>query len=286
MPPCPDCSTSADLIAHFGQECVDPVVRGGVTPETIRSDLALVFDYAKSQRQIDPKRIAVFAHSEGTLNTARLIAERRIQPRALVFMGLMADSPAGIVHWQLVDRYLRILSWDADHDGILTNAEVEIGFVADPYFRDMGIPIDSLKSPTGSWTEESFKNALETGYEETKQAALSPSDTAPYGLDEAGGIVIAPQSWWKQFFTDRTAVANLLTAFPGPIFAHNGTRDSQTPADLEFPFMKERQDEFAVKPVLRSYPEKGHSLGESPLYGPMAPEAKDAIVADILTGLE
>ena len=285
MPPCPNCRTNAEIVAYFGRACIDSTVRGGVTPATVRGDLAQVFDYAQALPGIDPGRIAIFAHSEGTLNTARLVAERRIAPRTLVFMGLLGESAASIVHWQTVDRYLRIFDWDADHDGTLSNAEIDVGYVTDPYFKEMGIPAGGLESPSGSWTQSSFTAVLNDAYAETKAAALAAADDAPYGLPDAGGIVIASQSWWKQFFTDDVPVADLLTSFSGPIFVHNGVRDSQTPADREFPFVTVRLDQFAIPPLLRSYPGKGHSLGDNPIYGPIAPDAKRAIVADLMTGL-
>lgn len=280
MPVCGDCQTAADKVQHFYEQCLDSSVRATVTPENVRSDIAQVFAHARTQAKIDADRVAIFGHSEGSLNTAHAVADGQISPSGLVYMGFLAESPTGIVRWQMTDRYLRILSWDADRDGSLTNAEIRVGYVADPYFSILGVPMDAFLAPSGAWTEATLRATIDDTYNDVRVQALETDDSSPYKLDDLGHV-FASQRWWKQFFNDDVSVAALLTAFDGPIFAHNGTGDSQTPADREFAFVTGLSGAYRHAPVLRTYAGKGHGLSDHPLYGPIDPDIKVHILRDL-----
>src|SRR5262245_12511557 len=85
---------------------LDVEVRRRVTPESTREDIRRVFAHTRQIPCVDPDRVAVFAHSEGTIHVARLVGEGRIVPNGLVFLGMVATSPRDIVRWQTVERTL------------------------------------------------------------------------------------------------------------------------------------------------------------------------------------
>jgi hypothetical protein len=284
MPPCPSCETWEETVAHFASHCIDARIRQEVTPENIRTDIAQLFALAAQQVRVDRSRIVVFGHSEGSLHTAHLVHERAIDPVGLLFMGMLAESPQDIVRWQIVERYLRILSWDADGDRVITTAEVAHGYERDPTFRRMGIPLAHLEPPAGFWTEASLTSARQAAYSAAREAALATPDHMPFPPPDPAtpGLVQASFRWWKMFFTDDRRPADLLLAYPGRMVAHNGSIDSQTPADRQFAILKDLTGLFRFPPTLVFHENRGHSLSESPIYGPIDEEAKRQLVAGAL----
>jgi hypothetical protein len=83
---------------------VDPEVRKTATIENVRDDIEAVYRFAARESPcIDPERIVVLAHSEGTIHVAHLIHEKRISPKGLLFIGLVARSPKELIRWQSID---------------------------------------------------------------------------------------------------------------------------------------------------------------------------------------
>ena len=126
MPPCPKGINELELTKHYLNACVDPDVRLIVTVQTQMDDLEDVWTFALNHHRIDPRRALIWAHSEGCLNTARLIDAVRIFPQGLIFVGTATEDPAGLLRWQTVDRYAEhVMGWDTDADGCVTAADVE-----------------------------------------------------------------------------------------------------------------------------------------------------------------
>lgn len=262
MPPCPECATSQKLLEHYASSCVDNSVRATVTPENLRSDVRQVFNFSASQPKLDASRLVVFAHSEGTEHTERLVALKEIKPKGLLFIGMVADSPVGAVHWQTTERFMRIFGWDSNQDGILTNAEIDAGFAADHFFADIGFKPDQFHSDTGSWTAESWRNALNDSYMQARDDALAHADNAPYPgpVTKPGDTIFSSYAWWKQWFSDSHRGADLLADYDGQLIAHNGDFDSQTMAPVQFGIMNQVIDQYRVRPKLVTHSGKGHTL--------------------------
>ena len=129
-------------------DCVDNNIRKTVTPENIEDDILQLYSYGSHFSGIDSAKVGIFAHSEGTLHIARLVGSQRINPKTITFMGMLAESPIGIIHYQMVDRQVDMLfAADADHDGILTNQEIQTACDESHVSQEI---CNKLKSPSGS----------------------------------------------------------------------------------------------------------------------------------------
>jgi pimeloyl-ACP methyl ester carboxylesterase len=282
MPPCQEC-TPEQLQAHYADSCIESPVRATVTPENIEQDIAQLFGYARAHHRVDAERIILFAHSEGTIHTARLVGRGEISPAGILFMGMLADSPRSGLHWQAVGRIMRAMAWDANGDDLLTNEEIDAGFPTDPILSMLLTSPANLHSPTGAWTRESLESTLEEGYQQVRSDALSQADETPYPppTGQPGEVVMASHRWWKWFFLDEVTSVEDLTRFPGPIIAHNGDIDSQTLGTREFAIVEPFLDRFAIEPRLVLEHGVGHGLGTHALAGPMLPEIEASLVADV-----
>jgi pimeloyl-ACP methyl ester carboxylesterase len=286
MPPCPDGSSELEVTKHYLNACVDPDIRQTVTVQTQIDDVEDVWNFTINHPRIDPKRVLIWAHSEGCCNTTRLIGARRICPRGVIFVGTATESPSGLFRWQTVDRYAEhVMAWDADRDGRVTEADIEREFPRDPLFAAVGIRRGVLTPPDEGWTLEAIQARFAEEYEATKASALAKPDDAPYPDPcPEFPMVVASNNWWKQWFTDTTPMIDHLTGYLGRVSFHFGEIDAQNSGERQFAFAESRIkiEIFARPPRLVLHRGRGHSLrtGE-PAAGPMDAEVKACLVKEI-----
>lgn len=287
MPACPDCSSELAITKHYLEACIDADVRLSVSVQTQMDDVEDLWNACVNHSQIEAKRTLIWAHSEGCLNTVRLIGAERISPRAAIFVCTATESPVGLVRWQTVDRYVdHLMRWDDDGDGRVTEADVETHYPHDHLFPVAAITREMLKPPNGEWTRETIQTLFEGYYEELKAAVLEKPDDAPYP-DPAPEfrMIAASNNWWKQWFEDTTPLIDHLARYRGRTSFHIGGIDSQSPGKREFTFAEQRIKSgiFVRPPQLIFHENRGHSLrtGE-PAMGPMDDEAKACLIREIL----
>jgi len=250
-------------------------------------DVEAVWNFTLNHPRIDPRRALIWAHSEGCGHTARLIGARRICPRGAIFVGTATESPVGLVRWQMVDQYAEhAMTWDADGDGRVTEADVNREFPKDALFTAVGMRREVLTPPTEGWTLETIRGRFAEEYEATKAAALAKPDDAPYPDPwPEFRMVAASNNWWKQWFTDTMPMIDHLAGYLGRASFHFGEIDSQNSGKRQFLFAESRikAEIFARPPRLVLHENRGHSLrtGE-PAHGPMDPEATACLVKEIV----
>ncbi len=281
MPACPSCSSAAELQKHYIDSCLNKDERATVSFDSIEDDIAQAYSFAATSAGADPSRILIFAHSEGTLHAANLVNAGRIAPSGMVFMGFASESPQSTILWQQVGRFMRILNWDTSHDGKLTNAEIDQGYRADPYFSRLGVTSDQLHSATGYWTASTLEQTLEHQYQDMVQEALTHADSEPYSLQE---VPFTSYAWWKRYLTDSSVTAAKLIHYPGIVIAHNGDddTDTQTPGNREFGIAAPYANQMPHPAKLVLHAGYGHTLRkDTAIYGPIDPAIRTQLLDDI-----
>ncbi|WP_413291185.1 alpha/beta hydrolase family protein [Bdellovibrio sp. HCB337] len=265
-----------------GAKCIDQKIRAEVTSENIQEDIESVYLYALTQPQVDAGRFGILGHSEGTYNVAKLVSEKRVQPKTLLFMGAMLESPVTMIRWQMADRIFEYMfELDANKDEVLTNEEIQAGFLTSNLII-FGKP-DQFLHPEGSWKKEEERTLLRSQYTQYRKAVLLEDDKAPYITNS---FVFASYKYWKMWFSETTPVLRLLADFQGPILIHNGDRDSQTPGLREQAYLQKYNWKIKSHVRFNLHPGKGHGLGNHPLIGPIDEAIADQMVQDLKTALE
>lgn len=257
-------------------EMLDAAVSGTSTTTTQRQDLAAVYDWTRARNGLNARCVVVFAHSEGLLHVARLADSGAREPNAVIAMGGLLESPASVVRWQLSGRDAYSLQrMDADGDGRVTNAEVEANLRNTPSsWADTSAP---FLQPDGEWTAEEIAQVSAVQgilYEQARTAALAQDDNAPY---PTAATPMARYSWWKSWFTDDTSTAQLLSRWRTPMIFHYGDKDSQTNYERQ---REAAGDLFGNRATFVVHPERGHSLGEHALFGPVDEALADRIATE------
>lgn len=274
MPSCSDCNNRKDENSHWVKNCIDNNIRAGVTPESIRDDIEVIYNYAVTHPKLLNQKILVFGHSEGSLNLSYLIADKRIRPHGAVFMGGLAESPQKVIHWQMTERLSSALfEFDFNSNGVVENEEVKIGHSKKVNYLHQ-LPVEILLSPSGSWTKGAIDAHLETSYQAVKSEALSHADNESFG---GGGTNQASYRWWKMFFIDSQSVIENMVNFEGQIYYLNGSIDAQTNFLRQSDEINRVAGKFLRKPQIVKVEAVGHALGTDPIFGPLLPPSLEVI---------
>lgn len=257
-------------------EMLDNAIAGTSTTTSQREDLAAVYDWSRARDGLNARCIVFVAHSEGLLHVARLAASGAHAPNGVIAIGGLLESPSSVVRWQMTGRDVYSLHlMDVDHDGRVTNAEVEANLSETPSsFADTAAP---FLQQDGAWSAEEIAQVEQvqtTLYEQARTEALAQDDNAPY---PNATISMARYSWWKSWFTDDTPTAQLLARWRIPMIFHYGSKDSQTN------YARQREaagDLFGNRATFIEHPHRGHSLGDHALFGPMDETLADQIASE------
>ena len=256
-------------------QMLDKAVSGTSTVESQRDDLGAVYELAREDFGGPAACIALFGHSEGMQHIAGLAAAGAPAPDLVAGIGAPLQAPMATVRWQSTGRdafSLRMM--DADGDGTVTEAEIRANWQETP--SSFVGTLDPFLHPEGQWTPEALDQLVATQtslYETGKTQALAIDPKAPFPNADTP---MADYSWWQNWYTDDTPVAEKLAVWDVPFLLYYGTKDSQVRYEYQQPAAAEAlggQVEIHILPGL------GHSLGSHALYGPMDEAAADALVA-------
>ncbi|WP_411834478.1 alpha/beta hydrolase [Pseudoxanthomonas mexicana] len=287
MPPCEHCQSRQQIRTHFVASCVDNDLRKSVSWQTLQSDFLQVYEHARRHPRIDPERIIVLAHSEGSVHVSRLVGDGRIDPSGIVFIGMVAESPMSVIRWQIFSRhaadFLRRLGGSGTELSV-DNARI------DAFCDEAGIAAEActaFKSPDGGWNLSSLTETMESReYVMLRSQWLAIDDAVPFAHHlAADGGIFASFGWWKQWLLDDTPVIEHLHGYRGSISVHLGGIDAATPADRQMPMLDKLGDAFGERLQVHHYPSLGHMLGAGAMLGPMDQEAQARVVASVL-GIE
>jgi len=105
-------------------------VWGNLTANQLKQDAEKALNVLILQPEVDPKKITLIGHSEGTIIVPRVTIDNPIKVKNIVLMGTVAQNLSNILHFQNVDEPLLLVKQvlDRDHDGILSLSEVTSRF--------------------------------------------------------------------------------------------------------------------------------------------------------------
>lgn len=271
-------------IRYAPTDKADRALLAGRTTITMRDDLAAIYRWARAPEGFGAGCVAFFVHSEGMLHVARMAAAGEPAPALIIGMGAGMESPLDIVRWQLTGRDADSLAlMDADRDGVTTNDEIRQNLARTP--SGVHDKLEPYLHPSGRWTKDDLAQLRATQaaiYDKVKAEVLTHADHEPYPNTDAA---FSAYQWWKSWFLDGQPTAELLARWDTKISLHYGDKDSQTPAARQLDAARA----FLPAAKLRTavYPDRGHTLGDSVILGPIdlaiaekiADEAAEAMAA-------
>jgi pimeloyl-ACP methyl ester carboxylesterase len=250
-------------------------LKSRITDRSKSDDIAAVVDAVVKARK--DKCLIILAHSEGMLNVARLVEEKRIMPSALIGIGALMDSPARAYWWQRVWREADSLRSMEDSHGDVSASVLKDRWSHTP----VGVfPFNEAYVPkSGRLTKDEIDRdpqQWQAIYDRERADALGHADNEPYS---AQGTPISSYAWWKQWFSDWRPVASRLSDFEGRVLLFYGAKDSQTPPQRQEPLAREFM--IRAKLGISVYEDRGHTLGDHPLFGPLGHKERGNLVQQV-----
>lgn len=246
--------------------------------QTVR-DAAAAVRFAGTDKRVDPAKVFLLGHSEGTQVASNLVADPRAygirKPAGVVAMGVVGGTPREIIYYQLIGRTLGQLheEFDFDGDGRLTKAEIADGLIGQPdeaaaqYKAVLGNPA----------TDANGDGQL------TIDAEVEPVLRAAVGFDSFPNVPALPPRLIK-YLVDLgrfKTPAQDLPRYDGPVLLLNGETDIQTVVRGAIVTDNALAKAGNRDHKLITYPGMSHLMNVTPEYRPALGNPDPAVLRDI-----
>ena len=266
-------------------ESTDPAQLMPKNPyQQIQLDAASVVRFAARSSKVDPAKIFLLGHSEGTIVAANLAADPKWfgipKPAGVVEMGVVGKPIKDLLTFQIYGRLLVQMhdEFDIEGDGQLTAVEAADGLVGQPkeiadQFRS--VLLDGKKVRAGTDRNHDGRIAIdaEAGPVLRKATHIDDYPNVP-GLDP---YVVAYAKDLGRFPT----VTQALPKFAGPTLLLNGENDIQTPAraaivaDAAVAAAGNKDHKLVI------YPGMAHTMNITPKFTPVFGEPDRQVITEI-----
>jgi uncharacterized protein len=105
------------------QTILDKDVWGNVTANDLIQDSKKALNVLIQQPEVDPKRISIIGHSEGTLYAPRVAIDNSTKVKNIILMGALAQNPVKVLYYyQVVSSPLQYATQvlDKNHTGMIS----------------------------------------------------------------------------------------------------------------------------------------------------------------------
>ncbi|AGZ41365.1 alpha/beta hydrolase [Actinoplanes friuliensis] len=266
-------------------ESTDPAQLAPKNPyNRIQQDASAAIRFAAKSPHVDPSKIFLLGHSEGTNVAANLASDPKKygipKPAGVIEMGVVGLDIKNLLTLQIFGRLLLQMhdEFDVDADGQLTATEAVNGLAAQPkeladQFRT--VLLDGKKVLASTDTNHDGQVAIdaEAGPVLRKSTGIDAYPNVP-GLDQA---LVDYLNDIARFPT----VSQALPKFSGPTLLLNGENDLQTPAraalvaDAAIAKAGNKDHKIVI------YPGMAHTMNITPKFTPVFGEPDRQVVTEI-----
>jgi dienelactone hydrolase len=276
---------------------------GNLTFNDLKQDAEKALAVLAQQPEVDPNRITVLGHSEGTVIAPRVAIDNTTKVRNIVLMGAAAQNVYELGYFQNVD--LKILYaekvLDRNHDGLLSVSEAD----NDPIFGSMvgnvtELPMQRNNNNTTLTTSNGTVTQLEqnTKYNTTNDVSISINNELKPLLAEGyeSISVVTPGEKcttnlcpiWIQSHRALEPSLSIIgnVSSETSILILNGENDTQTPLQGVFLLQQRLTELNHPDHTLITYPNLGHAFYPSSQWLTALGPIPEYVLADLYSWLE
>ncbi|MGD9534728.1 MAG: alpha/beta hydrolase family protein [Candidatus Nitrosocosmicus sp.] len=243
------------------------------------------------QPEVDPKRISILGHSEGTLYAPIIGMDNSTMVRNIILMATLAQNPLKDVEYYQdvslpLEYAMQVL--DNNNTGLISIQQI----VSDPFLRNFLLPpsvshTNDSKAMTDALIKE-FDNSSDINIDKQIKPFLIKGyeNTTSFDVLECNTIGICPKLWksLSNMPTSLSSIGNVSKSTG--ILILNGENDVQTPVQQAFLLHQRLNEVNHPDHTLITYPDLGHAFYPSSkwqtAFGPMEPD----VLADLYSWLE
>jgi dienelactone hydrolase len=108
---------------------LDSNVWGNTTANDLIQDSKKALNVLIQQPEVDPNRISIIGHSEGTLYAPRVAIDNSTNVKNIILMGVLAQNPLKVEYYQDVSLLLEYVAQvvDKNHTGLISIQQIANG---------------------------------------------------------------------------------------------------------------------------------------------------------------
>jgi alpha-beta hydrolase superfamily lysophospholipase len=240
-------------------QIIDSNIWGNLTFEDLKNDAEIALGVLTQQPEVDPSKITLIGHSEGTIIAPRIAIDQVNKTNStttiknIVLMASVAQNVVDLLHFQMVDNYLAYANQvlDRNHTGSFS---IQEAIINDPLF---GEPLATLfgNNATGNLDiDKQLKPFLEKQYENITSGDIR--DKCSF----EGGCPI-----WLNSHTNLEPNLSIVGNIPNStsVLILHGENDSQAPIQQSFLLEQRLTEVNHPDHTLITYPDLGHLFSPS-----------------------
>jgi alpha-beta hydrolase superfamily lysophospholipase len=240
-------------------QIIDTNVWGNVTFEDLKNDAEIALGILTQQPEVDPSKITLIGHSEGTIIAPRIVIdqENKTNPttiKNIVLMGSAATTMADLAYYQKVGIVLEYMHQVLDKNGTGSISVEEA--IPDPLVGRFVVANFGNDTTTASVDiDRQVKPLLEKELEEFTQANVNARCDNPEGCPRWFNSAVSLEP-------NLSVIGNLSKSTS--ILMLNGENDPLTPIQQSFLLQQRLTEVDHPDHTLITYPDLGHSFAISP----------------------
>ena len=244
---------------------VDSNVWGNLTFNDLKHDAERALNILIQQPEVDPKRISIIGHSEGTIITPRVAIDNPDKVKNIILMGTAAQNLVrDILRFQVVDLPLEYAMkvLDRNHTGSISIQQIAKDPLLSSYLESTILHTDNNTKAIIKNQTEKFDTSSQISIQKQIRPALIKyyeNETA-LNLSKCNDIRGCPL-WFRSEFNlipNLSIIGNISKSTS--VLILNGENDSQTTVQQAFLLQQRLTDVNHPDHTLITYPDLGHAF--------------------------
>jgi pimeloyl-ACP methyl ester carboxylesterase len=265
-------------------------VWGNATINDLIHDAEKALNVLIQQPEVDPKRISIIGHSEGTIIAPIAAIDNSTNVKNIILMGTVAQNLRDILYYQVVGLPIEYAAQvlDKNHTGLISVDQI----AKDPVFLGfLNLPHSVLHNNTKAITNalvKEFGNNDSISIDKQVNPLLMKSyeNLTAFNLSKCNNVVVCPVFLKSEFNLKPTLSIIGNISKPTGILLLNGENDSQTPVQQAFLLQQRLTEVNHPDHMLITYPNLGHFFYPSSQWSTRPGPIEPYVLADLYSWLE
>jgi uncharacterized protein len=243
------------------------------------------------QPEVDPKRISIIGHSEGTVYAPRVAIDNSTNVKNIILIGVLAQNPVKAVeYYQDVSLPLEYASQvlDRNKTGMISIQQI----ADDPLLRQFLVPSSVMRTNNTEAITTTLSKDFGTSSYISIEKQLKPllvkgyENITSFKSLKCNHPGVCPVLWKSLFsMTPNLSIIGNVSKSTG-ILILNGENDTQTPVQQAFLLQQKLTDVNHPDHTLITYPDLGHLFYPSSQWKTGIGPIQQYVLADIYSWLE
>ena len=272
-------------------------VWGNSTINDLIHDAGKAMNVLTTQPEVDPKRISIIGHSEGTAIAPRIAIDNPTKVKNIILMGTVAQNLRDLLRYQVVsipETYARQVL-DKNHTGLISIQQI----AKDPVLSHIFVPssvmlaflrTNDTKVITNHLLNKFGNNTTKPGYvdidKQLKPALVnSYENVTAFNKSKCNSLEGCPV-WYRSHFS-LVPTLNIIGNVPNStsVLLLNGENDTDTPVQQAFLLQQRLTEVNHPDHTLITYPNLGHLFYPSSQWETENGPIQQYVLADLYSWL-